>query len=193
MKQVVVISGPSGSGKNALIKKISEKHPNITTLVTATTRTPRPGESDGRDYFFYTQERFDDELMKGEIKGERFVMLYGGIHYGIYLPELRRRLASPNVIFALVDITGARYLKETYQATTIFLMPESVESVKRHIHARSPDLPQVEVDMRLKITTQEMRMHAPQYDYTVPSIDGALEQTAQRVLEILHKEGYHLP
>ena len=71
-------------------------------------------------------------------------------------------------------------------------MPESPESVRRHIHSRNPDMPQLELDMRMKITTEEMRMHAPQYDYVVPSIDGALETTATRVVEILKKEGYHL-
>ena len=191
-KQIVVIAGPSGSGKNTLIRELMREHPGTTMLVTATTRTPRSGEADGKDYYFFSQERFDEELLAGNIAGERFVPIFGGIHYGIYLPDLRKRLAAGKVVFAPVDITGAKYLKENYAATTIFLMPESVEAYRRRIRVRNPDMTQVELDLRMKITQEEMRVHAPQYDHRVVSADGALTEVAAQVVDILRKEGYNL-
>src|SRR5882724_7539848 len=99
-KQIVVIAGPSGSGKNTLIRELIRSHPGSDVLVTATTRTARAGEMEGRDYYFFSQERFDEELIAGNIAGERFVPLFGGIHYGIYLPDLRKQLSTSRVIFA---------------------------------------------------------------------------------------------
>ena len=191
-KQIVVISGPSGSGKNTLIRELMASHSGLDVLVTATTRTPRAGEIDGKDYYFFSLERFDEELSTGNIVGERFVPLFGGTHYGIFLPDLRKRLLTSKIIFAPVDITGAQYLKETYGATTIFLMPESVDAYRRRIRVRNPDMPQIELDLRMKITETEMRVHAPQYDYRVVSADGAIADVASQVVEILRKEGYNL-
>jgi guanylate kinase len=191
-KQIVVIAGPSGSGKNTLIRELMASHSGMDVLVTATTRMPRAGEIDGKDYYFFSQERFDQELMAGDIVGERFVPLFGGTHYGIYLPDLRKRLLTSKIIFAPVDIIGAHYLKETYDATTIFLMPESVEAYRRRIRVRNPDMSQMELDLRMKITETEMRVHAPQFDYRVVSADGAIVDVAAQVMDILHKEGYNL-
>jgi len=191
-KQIVVIAGPSGSGKNTLIRELMRSHPGTEFLITATTRTPRAGEIDGKDYYFFSQERFDDELSSGNIAGERFVSLFGGTHYGIYLPDLRKRLLTAKIIFAPVDLSGAQYLKETYGATTIFLMPESVEAYRRRVRVRDPDMSPVELDLRMKITDIEMRVHAPQYDYRLVSADGAITDVAAQVVDILHKEGYNL-
>ncbi|MHB1086812.1 MAG: nucleoside/nucleotide kinase family protein, partial [Minisyncoccota bacterium] len=82
-KQVIVIAGPSGSGKNAIISRILERYHNGVRLVTATTRVMRPGEVDGVDYHFFTQERFDQELSAGHIPEHRFVPALG-TYYGIY-------------------------------------------------------------------------------------------------------------
>lgn len=191
-KKVVVIAGPSGSGKNTVIRMIKSQYPKCAGLTTATTRRARPSEQDGSDYYFFDLERFDRESAAGNIVGTRFVPLFGGLHYGIYLPDLTKKLASASVVFAPVDITGAQWLKEHHGALTIFLMPESMGQIHGRIRERSPEMPAAEFEMRKKIAETEMHIHAPQYDYRVTSADGMLAQTVGEVLAILQKEGYTL-
>lgn len=191
MKQVVVIAGPSGSGKNSVITEIVKRYRNCVRLVTATTRMMRPGEQDGVDYHFLSQEKFDAELAAGDVPEHRFVPALN-TYYGTYLPDLNEKIAQSKTVFAQVDIEGAKLLKERYGATTIFIMPESLEQFRGRLRARNPEWTQAEFDARMKVTDNEMRVHAPQYDYRVVNADGRLEDTVQQVVEILRKEGYTL-
>ncbi len=190
-KQVIVIAGPSGSGKNAIISKILERYHNGVRLVTATTRVMRPGEVDGVDYHFFTQERFDQELSAGHIPEHRFVPALG-TYYGIYTPDLDKHIKAGKIVYAQVDIEGARLLKERYSATTIFIMPESIEQFRGRLRSRNPEWSQKELDARMKITENELRVHAPEYDYRVVNADGKLSETIDDVIEIMRKEGYTL-
>ncbi|MEK7133628.1 MAG: hypothetical protein AAB804_00995 [Patescibacteria group bacterium] len=190
-KQVLVIAGPSGSGKNAVINEILARHHNCVRLVTATTRSMRPGEQEGVDYHFMSQERFDAELSVGNIPEHRYVAALG-TYYGTYLPDLEEKIAAGHIVFAQVDIEGARLLKERYGATTIFIMPESLEQFRARLRARNPEWSEKEFEARMKITEKELRVHAPQYDYRVVNADGRLEDTVQEVMDIMRKEGYTL-
>ncbi|MBI5470592.1 guanylate kinase [Candidatus Kaiserbacteria bacterium] len=190
-KQVVVIAGPSGSGKNAIIASIMREHPIAARLVTATTRRPRPGEIDGVDYYFFSQEKFDAEMVAGNIPEHRYVAVLD-TYYGTYLPDLEQKIKAGKIVFAQVDIEGARLLKERYGAATIFIMPESLEQFYGRLRVRNPEWSQKEMDARMKITDEEIRVHSPQYDYRVVNADGALQETVQQVMEILRKEGYNL-
>jgi guanylate kinase len=190
-KKVVVIAGPSGSGKNAIITEILRRYPHCQRLVTVTTRQMRPGEVDGVDYHFFSQERFDEEMVQGNIPEHRFVPALN-TYYGIYIPDLERRSKGGHIVFAQVDIEGARLLKERYGATSIFIMPESLEQFRGRLRARNPEWTPKEFEARMKITEEELRVHAPQYDYRVVNADGALQETVDRVIEIMRKEGYTL-
>ncbi len=191
MKQVIVIAGPSGSGKNAVINALLERNPNCVRLVTATTRPPRPSEREGVDYYFLSQEQFDAELATGNIPEHRYVPALN-TYYGTYLPDLEKKISQKKIVFAQVDIEGARLLKERYNATTIFIMPESLEQFRARLKARNPEWSKIEFDARMKITEEEMRVHAPQYDYRVINADGKLEETLSQVMDIMRKEGYTL-
>lgn len=190
-KQVVVIAGPSGSGKNAIINSILANHKNCVRLITATTRSPRPGEKDGIDYHFFTRERFDEERAKGHIPEHRYVPALD-TSYGIYTPDLDKHIQAGHIVFAQVDIEGARLLKNRYHAATIFIMPESLDQFRARLKVRNPEWSEKEFNARMKITEDELRIHAPEYDYRVVNADGALQETVGRVLEILRKEGYNL-
>lgn len=191
-KKVAVIAGPSGSGKNTVIRQIMQWYPKAAKLVTATTRVRRPDEQEGVDYYFFDIQRFDSEESQGHIQGKRYLNLFGGIHYGIFTPDLEQKLQSASVVFAPVDITGAQWLKQQYDATTIFIVPESLSEYRMRIHARNPEMPQKELEERMKIAEREVNIDAAQYDYRVVNTGGMLMQTTDQIVEILQKEGYNL-
>lgn len=193
-KQVVVIAGPSGSGKNAIIEEIVARYPNCVRLVTATTRKPREGEKEGVDYHFFSVERFQKELAAGTIPEHRFVLQLG-THYGTYLPDLEEKLSSGKIVFAQVDVqgaTGANMFKDRYHAVTIFVKPGSVEEFERRVRARNPSMTEDEIQKRMLIGEKEMEEFADKYDYQVVNADGKLNEAVEEVVAILKKEGYTL-
>jgi len=191
LKQVVVIAGPSGSGKNAVIDGIIARSPHCERLVTATTRAPREGEVNGVDYHFLSREEFDRALEKGDILEHRYVESLG-THYGVYKPDLDSRLALGGVILAHLDIIGARYLKRNYDATTFFIMPDSFEHLEERVRGRNKEMTEAEIAKRMEIARREIAEHAPEYDYRIVNENGKLDETVAKVVEILKKEGYTL-
>lgn len=194
MKQVVVIAGPSGSGKNAILQSLIERFSNCTRLVTATTREPREGEKEGVDYYFLSPEKFQAEMNIGLIPEHRFVPALG-TYYGTYLPDLEKKMASGKVILAQVDVEGAKgaeMFKERFGAVTIFVKPGSVEEFERRVRARNPSMSEDELRKRMKIAEKEMKDYADKYDYQIVNADGKLNEAVDQVVAILEKEGYNL-
>lgn len=190
MKQVVVIAGPAGSGKDSIVQGILKRCSNATLMVTATTRSPRPGEVDGVNYHFMTNEKFLEEQKKGNIL-EYYHREDTDTYYGTYKPDIDSRIESGKVVFAVIQIVGAKYLKEKYHATTIFIMPPSVEVLERRVRSRAP-MTDLEWEERLAHTRREVEEDSPFYDYRITNEDGRLEVAINEVIEILTKEGYTL-
>ncbi len=190
-KNVVVIAGPSGSGKNAIIEEILVRYPRCVRAVTATTRALRPGEQNGIDYYFFTKEKFVAEMTAGNIPEHRFVPSLG-TYYGFYLPDLEEKIKTHTVVFAQVDVQALPFVKERYNATTIFIMPKSVEQFRARLRARNPEWGDTELETRMKITEKELREDAPQFDYRISNEDGKLDEAVGEVVAILEKEGYTL-
>lgn len=191
MKNVAVIAGPSGGGKNSILDSLVERHKNCSRLVTATTRSPRPGEVSGVDYHFLTNDEFMAALEKGDILEHRDVKSLG-THYGVYKPDIDDRLTKGEIVLAHLDIVGARRLKELYGATTIFVMPDSPEVLEHRIRARNPDMADEEVMERLQIGKREMEEDIKAYDFTVINAQGKLNDAVEEVSAILKREGYDL-
>lgn len=190
-KQVVVIAGPSGSGKNALLQGLLKRDEKFARLVTATTRHSREGEQNGVDYIFLSVDAFKQGLLEGTIPEHRFVPALG-TYYGIFLPDLERQLALGHIVLAQVDIVGARLLKQRYNATTIFLMPASPEEFARRVRARNPNMSPEEFKERMRIAQTEMDEHSREFDYKIQNADGKLAEAVDEVVAILKKEGYTL-
>lgn len=190
-KQVVVIAGPSGSGKNALLQALLKRAGNYARLVTATTRHSREGEKDGVDYIFISVDAFRRGLIDGTIPEHRFIPTLG-TYYGIYLPNLEKQLAEGRIVLAQVDIVGAKLLKKLYGATTIFLMPASPQEFERRVRARNPNMSPDELKERMRIAQTEMDEHSKEFDYRIQNADGKLEEAVEEVIAILKKEGYTL-
>ena len=140
---------------------------------------------------FFTEEKFLEELAKDNILEHRDVNTLK-THYGIYKPDLVKRLSEGRVVLAQLDVVGARYLKKHYGATTIFLQPENVEVLKNRILARKKGMPESELTKRMKIAEHEMQEDAKEFDYQVVNAEGKLKETVERVVAILEKEGYNL-
>ncbi len=189
-KQVVVIAGPAGSGKDSVVQGVLRRAPNATLMVTATTRPMRPGEENGVNYHFLTKGKFLTELQAGNIL-EHYHRADTDTYYGTYKPDIEARIASGKVVFAVIQIVGARYLKEHYDATTIFIMPPSLEILEKRVRARAP-MSDIEWQERLTHTRREMEEDAPFYDYRITNEEGKLEAAIDGVIEILTKEGYNL-
>ncbi len=190
MKHVVVIAGPAGSGKDSLIRGIIAKYPNAAFGITATTRAPRPGEVHGVNYFFLSKEEFLKGIESGDIP-EHYHRPETDTYYGLYKPYLDQEVAKGHVVLYQIQIVGARYLKEHCDATTIFIMPSSLESLERRIRERAP-MSDAEWNERLEFTKRELAEEAPWYDFQIANEDGKLDDAIASVVEILRKEGYTL-
>jgi guanylate kinase len=189
-KQVVVVAGPAGSGKDTIIREIMKRFPNTDYLVKATSRPPRPNEENGVEYYFMTNDQFQEEMARGNIP-EHYYREKTGHYYGTYKPDLEKKLAQGKIVFAQIQIVGARYLKEQYGATTIFIMPPSLDAFEKRVRERAP-MSDAEWQERKEFTERELREEAPWYDYRITNRDGKLDQSVNEVVEILRKEGYNL-
>lgn len=186
--KVVVIAGPVGVGKNSIIEGIIERYPQCVDLVTATTRAPRPGEKNGVDYFFMSEEEFDKNLAEGNI-----LEVYQhpvGFRNGTYAPFFNEHFAKGEVILGDITLDGARFLKERYGALTIFVMPPSFDVLESRIRARKAGMPQEELERRLALAKKEIEEDAPWYDHRIVNEEDKLEDAVEKVVEILRKEGY---
>jgi guanylate kinase len=189
-KQVVVIAGPAGSGKDSIARSLLKRFPNMTLMVTATTRAMRPSEQQGVNYHFFTNDEFKRELEAGNIP-EHYHRDETDTYYGTYEPDIEQRLASGKTVLAVVQIVGAKYLKEKYNATTVFIMPPSLDAFEKRVRGRAP-MSDVEWQERLKFTQNEVADESPWYDYRISNEDGQLESAVNEVIGILRKEGYNL-
>ena len=147
---ILVITGPSGVGKGTLIKGLLERMDGLALAVSATTRPPRPGEQDGRDYHFLSPEDFDQRVRQGDFVEHAE---YAGNRYG----TLRSELEKPGAGTVLeIDVQGARQVRETLpDAVRIFVEPPSVEDLERRLVARGSDAPE-QIARRLQAAREEL-------------------------------------
>ena len=190
-KQVLVIAGPTGSGESTITKEIIKKFPIFTRLVTATTREPRLNEEDKKDYYFFSEEEFKKEVTKGSIIEHTFVP-GRSVYYGTYKPDLDDKLAKGLSIIVNPDVVGARYYKEHYSATTIFIKTESVGVLKERLVKRDASISDEELNRRLEAAKYELDNEEDFYDHVVINTEGELEEAVDEVVEILKRDNYKL-
>ncbi len=191
-RQIVVIAGPTGSGETTVTNEIVKRYPSrVERLVTATTRPPRAGEKDGVDYYFLTPEKFAQYDREGSILEKTYIK-NRDTYYGTYASDLKKKIDSGRIVIVNPDVVGARYYKEHFNATTIFIVPESVDALERRIRSRNPDFSDAEVVKRRANAESEIRDEEAFYDYKVTNSDGKLQDTVDEVVAILKKEGYTL-
>jgi guanylate kinase len=151
---VLVVTGPSGVGKGTLISKLLERCDEYGLSVSATTRPPRPGEVDGRDYHFLSQQEFERRLAAGDFLEHA---LYAGNHYGTLKAEVDR--ARGNLVLE-IEVEGARQVRNALpEATQVFIAPPSDEALRERLVGRATDAPE-EIERRLARAKEELAARA---------------------------------
>jgi len=178
---LIVISGPSGVGKDTLIKRLLELDRNLRYSVSCTTRAPRPGEADGVDYSFVTRERFQQLIDEGAFLEHA---TYNGNDYGTLAERVERERKAGHDVVLKIEVKGAEQVRaKVPDAVFIFVVPPSVdELVKRQIKRNTETSGDMEA--RRLIATREME-YASRYDHVVVNDD--VERAVTEVLTIIHK------
>ena len=190
-KKVLVIGGPTGSGETTITNEIIKLFPVFTRLVTATSRKPRNGEQDKTDYYFFSKKEFEKQIGAGNILEHTYIE-NRDTYYGAYKPDLDEKISKGLNVIANVDIVGARYYKENYNATTLFIKPKSIEELRSRLLSRDKNIDQEELNKRIKNAENEIEKEMPFYDYIVINADGKLEAAIEEIIDILKKENYTL-
>ena len=186
---LVVISGPSGVGKDAVIAEMRASQPGITFAVTATTRPMRAGEVDGRDYVFLSTKRF--EAMLAEDGFLEHAEVYGN-RYGVPRQGVRAALAAGRDVIVKIDVQGAATIREIApDALLIFLAAPSAAELERRLRARKTDSPE-QLTVRIK-TAQHETQQASWFDVTIVNETGAVGQTVARIIETIEEQRRRVP
>lgn len=191
MKQVAIISGPTGSGESTITNAIIRRHPNFARLVTATSRQPRLKEKHGKDYYFFSKDKFLSEVEKGDIIEYTYIKNRDS-YYGTYKPDLDEKLNKGFTVIVNVDGVGVDYYKRKYKAVAIFIKPGSIIELRGRLKGRDPSITDAELDKRLENAKSEMANEEKYYDYIVYNENGKLEEAVSEVRGILQREGYAL-
>ena len=175
---VFVITGPSGVGKGTLFRALRERVPELQLAVSATTRQPRPGETQGVDYHFLTDAEFEDRIERGAfVEHAR----YSGRRYGTLREELRRRGAGDTPVLLEIELQGARQVRKAMpEAVQVFIAPPSEEALRTRLVGRGTDSPE-DVARRLDTAREEL---AAQHEFSHVIVNDRLED-AVAALEAL--------
>ena len=182
---LVVVSGPSASGKDVIAQRIVSEHPTeIAFAITATTRQPRPGESDGEHYYFRTPEEFADMERRGLLLESATVY---GLRYGVPRASVRETLTRAPIAFVRTDIQGAASIKSLIpEALLIFINVPDVATLERRMRARG-GIDETPMAQRLAEARAEME-RAAQFDYTVNNEDSKLDDAVAQTWSIIKRE-----
>ena len=180
---LIIISSPSGGGKDAVISALLKIFPHSAKLVTTTDRSMRQEDVDGQSYHFTTTEIFKEKIKSNEIIEHNF---YSGHYYGIEKKELTDKLNNFDLIFTNIDINGRRTLSNAgYKNLSIFLLPDDLNELKKRI-ARRGNINEIELEKRLTAAQVEIKA-ASEYDFQVINKTGQLTKTINNVAKIIEK------
>jgi guanylate kinase len=181
---LVVISGPSGVGKDAVLRRMRERGYPFHFVVTVTTRPRRPGETHGVDYFFISEEEYDRLLAAGEFLEHATVY---GYRYGIPKQQVREAWARGQDVLMRVDVQGAATIKKLVpEAVFIFLVASSLDELMQRLKDRATER---EEDLERRMATARAEMERlREFDYVVVNSDGHLDEAVARIMAIIQAE-----
>ncbi len=181
-KNLIVISGPSGCGKDTVVKHILKADDRFVLSVSATTRTKRPTETDGVDYIFLTAPEFIAKIAGGEFLEHT---LYCDNYYGTLKSQIEEKVAAGKVVILVIEVEGAANVKKVYpDSLTIFVAPPSLEELERRLRNRGTEGDDV-IKQRLFKANEELGFKSS-YDYIVEN--NFVEQCAESIINIYDNE-----
>ena len=180
---MLVLSSPSGAGKTTISREILKREPAMTLSISATTRQPRPGEVEGKDYFFVTAERFSQ--MVGEDAFLEHARVFEN-RYGTPRAPVEAALSEGRDVLFDIDWQGTQQLRESARddLVSVFILPPSMASLEERLRSRAQDSEEV-VQQRMAKAADEMS-HWPEYDYIV--VNRNIEESVAKVTAILNAE-----
>jgi guanylate kinase len=165
--RLFVITGPSGVGKGTLIHRLLERMPELELSVSATTRPPRPGERDGVDYHFQSEEEFDCLTREGRLLEHA---IYSGNRYGTPRSEVEPRLAAGRSVVLEIEVQGARQIREAMpEAVQVFIAPPSPEALRERLEGRGTDSKEA-IERRLAAAEEELAARS-EFGYVIVNDD----------------------
>jgi guanylate kinase len=177
-----VVSSPSGGGKGTLIQRVLKELPNVSYSVSYTTRAPRNGEVEGREYFFVTPEKFHSMIAAGEFL--EWANVYGKL-YGTSRCQVSHEVSEGRDIILEVDVQGAESVRELIaDAVSIFILPPSLEILRQRLVARGTDSA-AELEVRLQNAPRELEAYK-EFDYVI--INDDVERAASQLTCIIEAE-----
>jgi guanylate kinase len=181
--KLIIFSAPSGAGKTTIVRHLLDRKLNLEFSVSATSRAPRPNETNGKDYYFLTEKEFKRKIENNEFL--EWEEVYNGVYYGSLKSEVERiRNLGKNVIFD-VDVVGGLNIKKFYddEALAIFVQPPSVEELRKRLISRSTETEE-KIQMRIAKAEHELSF-ASQFDKLVTNND--LEQACREAEELIRE------
>lgn len=178
----VVISAPSGAGKTTIARRLVEKHDNVVFSISATTRKPRQGEQDGRDYHFVDDVTFDQMIERGELA--EWAVVHGR-RYGTPRQEITTALDEGRTVVLDIDVQGARQVRDVFgNALGVFVLPPSADELVRRLSGRASEDPE---ERRRRLTNARREIEAvTEFDFVV--VNDNLDRACARVESILRAE-----
>ena len=179
---LILISGPSGTGKGTVCDLLRQKHPEISYSISATTRQPRPGEQDGVNYYFYTKEKFQEMIDQGQLL--EWAEVYGNF-YGTPKQKVLDRLEAGEDILLEIDTQGAlNVMKVMPEGLFIFLLPPSLEELAARLKGRGTETEE-SLHRRLGAAVDEIKL-ATKYRYVV--VNDKVEDAQETIAKIIEAE-----
>jgi guanylate kinase len=185
---LVVISGPSGVGKDSVLARMKERGSPFHFVVTATTRPPRPEEKEGIDYIFVGRDEFADLIEQGELL--EYAIVYSD-YKGIPKDQVRKALASGKDVVMRIDVQGAATIRKiSPEALLIFLTTSSEDELVQRLEKRATEDNE---DLKLRIATarQEFKRIA-EFDYIVVNSENKLDETVDKINAIIEAEHHRV-